>query len=39
VPPGYHPEAAHESIVEKTERVADRLADVLDGMEYHYPAS
>ncbi|HVS56571.1 MAG TPA: hypothetical protein VHJ55_09975 [Casimicrobiaceae bacterium] len=37
VPAGYHPEAAHESMVEKTKRVAGGLADVLDGLEYHYP--
>ena len=37
VPPGYHPEATREPIVEKTKRVADGLADILDGLEYHYP--
>ena len=37
VPPGYHPEAAKESMVEKTKRVTDGLCDVLDGLEYHYP--
>ncbi len=37
VPPGYHPEVANESIVDKTQRVADGLADILDGLEYHYP--
>ena len=37
VPPGYHPDAARESILDKTKRVADGLADVLDGIEYHYP--
>ena len=37
VPPGYHPEAAKESMVEKTRRVADGLSDILDGLEYHYP--
>ena len=37
VPPGYHPEAAGESMVEKTKRVAHGLADLLDGLEYHYP--
>lgn len=37
VPPGYHPEAARESIVERTKRVADGLADIIDGLEYHYP--
>ena len=37
VPPGYHPEITAESMVEKVERVADGLADVLDGLEFHYP--
>jgi xylose isomerase len=37
VPAGYHPEAAGESIVEKTKRVADGLSDLVDGLEYHYP--
>jgi xylose isomerase len=37
VPPGYHPEAASEPMVEKTRRVAEGLSDLLDGLEYHYP--
>jgi xylose isomerase len=37
VPPGYHPEVTHESMVDKTKRVAEGLHDVLDGLEYHYP--
>ena len=37
VPPGYHPETAAESMVERTRRVAGGLADLLDGLEYHYP--
>ena len=37
VPPGYHPEAGRESMLEKTKRVADGLHDLLDGVEYHYP--
>jgi xylose isomerase len=37
VPPGYHPEAARESMVDKTRRVTEGLHDVLDGLEYHYP--
>jgi xylose isomerase len=37
VPPGYHHEVADEGMVEKTERVADGLSDLLDGLEYHYP--
>ena len=37
VPPGYHPEAAAEPMVDKTLRVAEGLSDLLDGLEYHYP--
>jgi xylose isomerase len=37
VPPGYHPEAADETMVDKTRRVAEGLSDLLDGLEYHYP--
>jgi xylose isomerase len=37
VPPGYHPEAADEPMVEKTKRVCEGLFDLLDGLEYHYP--
>jgi xylose isomerase len=37
VPPGYHSEVASESMVDRTTRVADGLADILDGLEYHYP--
>jgi xylose isomerase len=37
VPPGYHPEAADEPMVEKTKRVCEGLSDLLDGLEYHYP--
>jgi xylose isomerase len=37
VPPGYHPEAAHEPMAQKTRRVASALSDILDGLEYHYP--
>lgn len=37
VPPGYHPEAAHEDMVTKTRRVVDGLSDLIDGLEYHYP--
>ena len=37
VPPGYHHEVANEGIVDKTERVAGGLYDLLDGLEYHYP--
>ncbi len=37
VPPGYHPEAAAEPMVDKTKRVAEGLSDLLDGLEYHYP--
>src|SRR4029077_1722273 len=37
VPGGYHPSAANETITERTRRVAKGLADLLDGIEYHYP--
>src|SRR5829696_4915361 len=37
VPPGYHPEAAAEPMVDKTRRVAEGLSDLLAGLEYHYP--
>ncbi len=37
VPPGYHNEVAEEPMVEKTERVAGGLHDLLEGLEYHYP--
>lgn len=37
VPPGYHPEAANEDMVTRTRRVVEGLADVIDGLEYHYP--
>lgn len=37
VPPGYHPEVTHEDMVTRTGRVVDGLADVVDGLEYHYP--
>jgi xylose isomerase len=37
VPPGYHPGAAGETMVDKTRRVAEGLSDLLDGLEYHYP--
>ena len=37
VPGGYHPEVVHEDMVTRTKRVVDGLADVLDGLEYHYP--
>ncbi|MFI5273958.1 MAG: sugar phosphate isomerase/epimerase family protein [Ktedonobacterales bacterium] len=37
VPPGYHPEVTHEDMVTRTRRVVDGLADLIDGLEYHYP--
>ncbi len=37
VPPGYHPEVTHENMVARTRRVVDGLADLVDGLEYHYP--
>jgi xylose isomerase len=37
VPPGYHPEVTHEDMVTRTHRVVAGLADLVDGLEYHYP--
>ena len=37
VPPGYHPETTNEDMVTRTKRVVDGLADLVDGLEYHYP--
>ncbi len=37
VPPGYHPEVTDEDMVTRTRRVVDGLADLVDGLEYHYP--
>ena len=37
VPIGYHPETIHEDMVARTKRVVDGLADLMDGLEYHYP--
>jgi xylose isomerase len=37
VPIGYHPETIHEDMVSRTKRVVDGLADLMDGLEYHYP--
>jgi len=37
VPPGYHPQVTNEDMVARTRRVVDGLADVIDGLEYHYP--
>jgi xylose isomerase len=37
VPGGYHPEVMNEDMVTRTRRVVDGLADVVDGLEYHYP--
>ncbi len=37
VPPGYHPEVTDEDMVTRTHRVVDGLADLVDGLEYHYP--
>ncbi len=37
VPPGYHNEVTDEDTVQKTRRVGEGLADILDGLEYHYP--
>jgi xylose isomerase len=37
VPVGYHPEVIHEDMVTRTKRVVAGLADIVDGLEYHYP--
>src|SRR5712671_8220910 len=37
VPGGYHPEVVHEDMVTRTKRVVAGLADLVDGLEYHYP--
>lgn len=37
LPSGYHPEVTNEAIVERTRRIADGLAGLLDGVEFHYP--
>jgi len=37
VPGGYHPETINEDMVARTRRVVDGLADLMDGLEYHYP--
>jgi xylose isomerase len=37
VPIGYHPETINEDMVSRTKRVVDGLADLMDGLEYHYP--
>src|SRR2546426_12564115 len=39
VPGGYHPETINEDMVTRTRRVVDGLADLMDGLEYHYPRS
>ncbi len=37
VPGGYHPEVVSEDMVTRTKRVVAGLADLVDGLEYHYP--
>lgn len=37
MPQGYHPEASDEDMVTKVKRVTDRLGDLVDGYEFHYP--
>src|ERR1700730_3796073 len=37
VPPGYHPQVATESMVERTKRASDGLHDLIDGLEYQHP--
>ncbi len=38
MPGGYHPEAARETILQRTQRAAEALRGVADGFEYHYPS-
>ena len=38
MPGGYHPEAARETMVQRTQRAAEALRGVADGFEYHYPS-
>ncbi len=37
MPGGYHPEAARETILQRTQRAAEALRGVADGFEFHYP--
>ncbi len=37
MPGGYHPEAARESIVERTVRAVNGLGKLVDGYEFHFP--
>src|SRR5437588_3269409 len=37
VPVGYHPETINEDMATRTRRVVQGLADLVDGLEYHYP--
>ncbi len=37
VPSGYHPEVAREDMISRTQRVAEGLRGLVDGLEYHYP--
>lgn len=37
MPGGYHPEAARETMVERSQRAAAGLRGLVDGFEYHYP--
>src|SRR3989442_4583294 len=34
---GYHPEAARETMIDRTRRAVSGLRGVVDGFEYHYP--
>jgi xylose isomerase len=37
VPGGYQPEHAGESTAERVQRAVERLGDLIDGYEFHYP--
>jgi xylose isomerase len=37
VPGGYHPDAASETMEQRTERAVAGLGDLVDSFEYHYP--
>ncbi len=37
MPGGYHPEAARETMEERSHRAAEGLRGLVDGFEYHYP--
>jgi len=38
MPAGYHPDALREDMSAKVRRIVDRLGDLIDGYEFHYPS-